>query len=167
MAIRRAYLSIGTNIGDRLANLQRALNVLAQNHEIHLRRVSPIYQTEPVGPVVQRNFYNIGLALDTTLTALELLDWCHVVEQSLHRWRIIHWGPRTIDLDIIFYGDQAYDLPRLTVPHPEAANRRFVIQPLLDVSGDDQTIHQRLAEMLEQTTDTNWIDQLKNQGVTI
>lgn len=167
MTTRRAYLSIGTNIGDRRENLQQALKILAQNPQISLQQVSPIYQTEPVGPVVQRNFYNIGLALDTKLTALELLDWCHVVEQSLHRRRLVHWGPRTIDLDIIFYQNERYDLPRLIIPHPEVANRRFVLQPLLDVSGDDPVIHQRAKKMLDQTSDQNWIDQLTNQGVII
>lgn len=164
--IRRAYLSIGTNIGDRIGNLQRALNLLAKRPEITLIQVSPIYQTEPVGPVRQRNFYNIGVALDTRLTALELLDWCHVVEQSLHRRRIIHWGPRTIDLDIIFYDHQEYHLPRLIVPHPEAQNRRFVIQPLLDVSEDDSATNQRLTMMLQNTSDTNWIQRI-NQGVVV
>ncbi len=167
MTTRRAYLSIGTNIGDRRENLQQALKILAQNPQISLQQVSPIYQTEPVGPVVQRNFYNIGLALDTKLTALELLDWCHVVEQSLHRRRLVHWGPRTIDLDIIFYQNERYDLPRLIIPHPEVANRRFVLQPLLDVSRDDPVIHQRIKKMLDQTSDQNWIDQLTNQGVII
>ncbi len=167
MTTRRAYLSIGTNIGDRRENLQQALKILAQNPQISLQQVSPIYQTEPVGPVVQRNFYNIGLALDTKLTALELLDWCHVVEQSLHRRRLVHWGPRTIDLDIIFYQNERYDLPRLIIPHPEVANRRFVLQPLLDVSSDDPVIHQRIKKMLDQTSDQNWIDQLTNQGVII
>lgn len=167
MTTRRAYLSIGTNIGDRRENLQRALKILAQHPQISLRHVSPIYQTQPVGPVVQRNFYNIGLAVDTKLTALELLDWCHVVEQSLHRRRLVHWGPRTIDLDIIFYQNERYDLPRLFVPHPEVAHRRFVLQPLLDVSGDDPVIHQRTKKMLDQTGDQNWINQLTKQGVII
>lgn len=165
--VKRAYLSLGTNIGNRQANLQQALLLLNQHPDIHLIAVSPLYQTEPVGPVAQQNFYNIGLAVETRLTALELLDWCHVVEQSLHRRRLIHWGPRTIDLDIIFYNNERYDLPRLKVPHPEVANRRFVLQPLLDVSGDDKTIHQHLRDMLKTTSDHNWIEQLADQGVTI
>lgn len=164
--IERAYLSVGTNMGDRLANLQQALDLLSRQPAIRLVRVSPVYETEPVGPVVQQSFYNIGLALETTLTAPELLDWCHVVEQSLHRRRLIHWGPRTIDLDIVFYGQRHYDWPRLQVPHPEASNRRFVIVPLLAVSADDSATHQRLTAMLNSTTDTNWLHQLA-QGVTI
>ncbi|WP_295745470.1 2-amino-4-hydroxy-6-hydroxymethyldihydropteridine diphosphokinase [uncultured Limosilactobacillus sp.] len=165
--IRRAYLSIGTNIGNRCDNLQRALQLLVKNPAIQLTAVSPLYQTEPVGPVKQRSFYNLGLALNTSLTALELLDWCHVVEQSLHRRRLIHWGPRTIDLDIIFYQHQVIELPRLVVPHPEAANRRFVIQPLLDVSQDDPQTQRQLELMLKQTRDTNWVHRLDDQGVTI
>lgn len=165
--VRRAYLSIGTNIGSRRDNLQTALRLLTKNPAIQLVAVSPLYQTEPVGPVQQRNFYNLGLALNTSLTALELLDWCHVVEQSLHRRRLIHWGPRTIDLDIIFYQHQEIELPRLVVPHPEAGNRRFVIQPLLDVSQDDPETQRQLALMLKQTSDTNWVHRLDDQGVTI
>ena len=165
--IRRAYLSIGTNIGNRHDNLQQALKLLTKNPAIQLVAVSALYQTEPVGPVQQRSFYNLGLALDTSFTALELLDCCHVVEQSLHRRRLIHWGPRTIDLDIIFYNHQSLTLPRLVLPHPEAQNRRFVIQPLLDVCRDDSKTQRQLELMLKQTSDTNWVHRLDDQGVTI
>ncbi|WP_367342251.1 2-amino-4-hydroxy-6-hydroxymethyldihydropteridine diphosphokinase [Limosilactobacillus sp.] len=158
--MERAYLSIGTNIGDRRHNLQQAVDMLPLLPEITVAAVSPIYVTEPVGGVIQRNFYNIAAALDTRLTPLELLDWLHVIEQSLHRKRIIHWGPRTIDLDLLYYGRQQIDLPTLQVPHPQIPHRRFVLQPMLDVTGDDPRMHRDVQQLIANTDDHHWIKQL-------
>ena len=158
--MERAYLSIGTNIGDRRRNLQRAIDMLPLLPAIQLTAVSPIYVTEPVGGVIQRNFYNIAAALDTRITPLELLDWLHVIEQSLHRKRIIHWGPRTIDLDLLYYGQAQIDLPTLQVPHHQIPHRRFVLQPLLDVAGDDPQMHEHVRQLLAHTDDHHWIKQL-------
>lgn len=154
---KRAYLSIGTNLGDRIDNLTHALNILMRNPANQSIKVSPIYETEPVGGVKQDDFLNIAVALDTNLTPPELLHWLHVIEQSLHRKRLIHWGPRTIDLDIVLYDDEKWQTASLTIPHPEMANRRFVLQPLLDVM-DDDLLHQRqIQKMLQETNDHNWI----------
>lgn len=158
--MKRAYLSIGTNIGDRRQNLQKAIDMLPLLPEIQLAAVSPIYVTEPVGGVIQRNFYNIAAGLDTRLTALELLDWLHVIEQSLHRKRIIHWGPRTIDLDLLYYGHEQIDLPTLQVPHPQIPHRRFVLQPMLDVTQVDPRMHEHIEHLLSITDDHHWIKQL-------
>lgn len=159
--VKRAYLSIGTNIGDRQHNMQRAVQLLNRLPENELVAVSPIYVTEPVGGVIQRNFYNIAAALGTRLTALELLNWLHVIEQSLHRKRIIHWGPRTIDLDLLYYDDAVIDLPTLKVPHPQIPHRRFVLQPLLDITADDSTMQAQVQQLLKQTDDHHWIKQLE------
>lgn len=160
----RAYLSIGTNIGDRQAHLAQALSGLDQDG-VHLDAVSPVYETEPVGGVEQANFYNIAVALTTSLSAQALLDLCHQIEQSQHRTRQVHWGPRTIDLDILYFGHQSISTKTLTVPHPEIPNRRFVLIPLLDVTGDDPELQQKTKEQLKKTTDHNWVRPIDKGGV--
>lgn len=153
----RAYISAGGNIGDRLLNLQKAVALLRENAHISNIVVSSVYETEPVGGVVQDSFYNIGLHLDTDLTAFELLDLIHDIEQRLHRKRIVRWGPRTIDLDIIDFGGQNIKSENLTIPHKERDNRRFVLLPLLEISEDDSTYHELIQKKLEETSDTNWV----------
>lgn len=128
-----AYLSIGANMGDKLAHLNQAITALKADPAIDVTAVSPFYQTEPVGGVVQDDFLNGAVALDTSLSPEGLLDVIQKIEQQQHRVRKIHWGPRTIDLDIIFYDQETCQTPQLTLPHREAFNRRFVLVPLLDI----------------------------------
>lgn len=162
---KRVYLSIGTNMGDRKAQLTSALQALASLDQVDVQAVSPIYETEPVGGVPQANFYNIAVALTTTLAAQQLLDDLHHIEQGQHRVRRVHWGPRTIDLDILYYGDEEIETPTLTVPHPEIANRRFVLIPLLDVTKDDPELYQKTQQQLKATSDHNWVRKVKEGGV--
>jgi len=151
----RAYLSMGANIGDRLGNLQRGVQLLHAMPAITVTAVSQVYETQPVGGVVQDDFYNIAVRLETTLSAPELLASLHVIEQQLKRVREIHWGPRTIDLDILVFGDEVWSDDVLTIPHREMANRRFVLQPLLDVISADR--RHEIERLLASTTDTNWV----------
>ncbi|WP_370672820.1 2-amino-4-hydroxy-6-hydroxymethyldihydropteridine diphosphokinase [Leuconostoc lactis] len=151
----RAYLSMGANIGDRLGNLQRGVQLLHAMPAITVTAVSQVYETQPVGGVVQDDFYNIAVRLETTLSAPELLASLHVIEQQLKRVREIHWGPRTIDLDILVFGDEVWSDDVLTIPHREMANRRFVLQPLLDVIAADR--RHEIERLLASTTDTNWV----------
>ncbi|PAV32591.1 2-amino-4-hydroxy-6-hydroxymethyldihydropteridine diphosphokinase [Leuconostoc lactis] len=151
----RAYLSMGANIGDRLGNLQRGVQLLHAMPAITVTAVSQVYETQPVGGVVQDDFYNIAVRLETTLSAPELLTSLHVIEQQLKRVREIHWGPRTIDLDILVFGDEVWSDDVLTIPHREMANRRFVLQPLLDVIAADR--RHEIERLLASTTDTNWV----------
>lgn len=151
----RAYLSMGANIGDRLGNLQRAVQLLHAMPAITVTAVSQVYETQPVGGVVQDDFYNITVRLETTLSAPELLASLHAIEQQLKRVREIHWGPRTIDLDILVFGDEVWSDDVLTIPHREMANRRFVLQPLLDVIAADR--RHEIERLLASTTDTNWV----------
>lgn len=151
----RAYLSMGANIGDRLGNLQRGVQLLHAMPAITVTAVSQVYETQPVGGVVQDDFYNIVVRLETTLSAPELLASLHVIEQQLKRVREIHWGPRTIDLDILVFGDEVWSDDVLTIPHREMANRRFVLQPLLDVIAADR--RHEIERLLASTTDTNWV----------
>jgi len=122
---------------------------------ITVTAVSQVYETQPVGGVVQDDFYNIAVRLETTLSAPELLASLHVIEQQLKRVREIHWGPRTIDLDILVFGDEVWSDDVLTIPHREMANRRFVLQPLLDVIAADR--RHEIERLLASTTDTNWV----------
>lgn len=151
----RAYLSMGANIGDRLGNLQRGVQLLHAMPAITVTSVSQVYETQPVGGVVQDDFYNIAVRLETTLSAPELLTSLHEIEQQLKRVREIHWGPRTIDLDILVFGDEVWSDDVLTIPHREMANRRFVLQPLLDVIAADR--RHEIERLLASTTDTNWV----------
>lgn len=163
--ISSAYISVGSNIGDRLLNLRQAVSLLKQNSHINNIIVSSVYETEPVGDVVQDIFYNIALRLDTDLTAFELLDFIHDIEQRLHRKRIVRWGPRTIDLDIIDFGGQTIKSENLTIPHKERDNRRFVLVPLLEISADDANYHELIQDKLNKTSDTNWINIIESSEV--
>lgn len=150
-----AYLSLGANIGDRLANLQQAVTLLQETIGVDVTDISNVYETQPVGGVVQDDFYNLALRVDTNLSVLELLARLHEIESRLKRVRQVHWGPRTIDIDILVFGDDVWSDDTLTVPHREMANRRFVLTPLLDVVSDDRRYE--IENLLAHTTDTNWV----------
>lgn len=143
-----AYLSIGANMGNKLANLQQAIAELQQNDQINILKVSKYYQTAPVGGVVQDDFLNGALKLETSLTPQALLAVIHSIEKAGHRVRKVHWGPRTIDLDIIFFDQQTIATQSLTIPHPEAFNRRFVLVPLLDVLAEDEPYYDQVTQAL-------------------
>ncbi|ANZ60545.1 2-amino-4-hydroxy-6-hydroxymethyldihydropteridine pyrophosphokinase [Secundilactobacillus paracollinoides] len=161
----QVYLSIGSNMGDQLANLNAAVQRLAGQPDITVTAVSSVYETEPWGKRDQANFYNIAVALTTRLDPDSLLTVLHDIEQSLHRQRLVHWGPRTVDLDIIYWGDRDIHTVDLTVPHPHAAERNFVLLPIQEIAGDDTATAQRVAQALAQKTDESWIRKL--EGVTI
>lgn len=132
----RAHLGIGSNLGDRLAHLQLAVDSLASEPRIRVVAVSPVYETDPVGGPVQDDFLNAVVAIDTDLSARELLDVAMFVEQAAHRVREERWGPRTLDVDILTYGDATIAEPDLVVPHPRMHERAFVLAPLHDVAPD-------------------------------
>jgi 2-amino-4-hydroxy-6-hydroxymethyldihydropteridine diphosphokinase len=127
------YLSMGSNLGDRLYNLREALNYLRLNPQVKLQAVSAIYETDPVGYLEQPPFYNIVVCLQTTLAPLDLLHFCQQTEAVFLRERTIRWGPRTLDIDILYYDDLKQDLPELILPHPRLAERAFVLLPLREL----------------------------------
>jgi len=133
-------LSIGSNMGDRKANIEQAVRLISQMPGVSNLRLSGMYETEPVGYEDQDDFYNICVLLDTTLTPMEVLAGTQKIEEELHRVRDIRWGPRTIDIDIILYGDMKIDTGDLTVPHPRYRERAFVLIPMKDVMEYDQDI---------------------------
>jgi len=126
----KAILALGSNLGERNDTLSTAVADLVDPPEVRLLGVSPVVQTKAVGgPEGQPDFLNMVMAVETTLTPLELLRHCHDVEQKHHRVREVRWGPRTLDVDIIVFGDLVSEDPILTVPHPRAAERAFVLYP--------------------------------------
>lgn len=136
----KCYMSLGSNIGDREENLKRAVQLLIESGRIEGMETSSIYLTEPVGYDDQDDFYNICIGFDTDLEALELLDLSQGIEQELHRVRTIKNGPRTIDLDILLYGDETYNTKRLIVPHERMMERAFVLIPLSEIKEMDVEI---------------------------
>lgn len=147
--MHQVYLSIGSNIGDRKAQLQQAIAALQADSAIDVVRVSSIYETAPVGGVVQDDFYNCAVYLETSLSATELLQRIQQIEQNQKRRRLIHWGPRTIDLDILWYDDAVIQTADLTIPHPEIAKRAFVLVPLQEITtGQQQKQVEQLLQVL-------------------
>ena len=128
------YLGLGSNVGDRRAHLEQATAALPR-HGVEVLASSAVYETEPVGPVPdQRDFYNACLRIRTALDPEGLLDACKAVERELGRpEQAVRYGPRPIDLDVLLLDREEYSSPRLTLPHPEALTRRFVLVPLLEL----------------------------------
>jgi len=128
----RAFLSLGSNIGDRRSFLREAVSSVQP-----VVAVSPVYETEPVGgPSGQQRYLNIVVELDTDLTPRELLGVCHRLEAAADRVRGERWGPRTLDVDILLHESGPIDEPDLVVPHPRMYERRFVMAPLADIAPD-------------------------------
>jgi len=129
-AVNSAVLALGANLGDRAAALQGAVDALAQR--LRVRAVSAIFETAPVGGPEQPDFYNAIALVTTDLSASALLDLAHEIEAAAGRERLVRWGPRTLDVDIVAFDDVRSDDPVLTLPHPRAHERAFVLLPWLD-----------------------------------
>jgi 2-amino-4-hydroxy-6-hydroxymethyldihydropteridine diphosphokinase len=133
LPLRRALIGLGSNVGDRLQFLQRAVKQLGETIGVQVRDVSSVYETEPVGPAAQAWFLNAVVAADTSLNPRTLLQQTQAIERALGRETTYHWGPRTIDLDILLYGDTQVNTATLTIPHAELCQRAFVMIPLLEL----------------------------------
>lgn len=130
----KAYLGLGSNIGDRAHQLQQAIRIIDQYQYIDVTSISPIYETEPVGYTDQPQFLNLCIEIETTLDPQELLKRCLETEEALHRVRKIRWGPRRLDVDILLYGNEIIEEDNLIIPHPRMAERAFVLIPLNDIA---------------------------------
>lgn len=130
----RAYIGIGSNLGDKKAYLDRAVKAIDSDRRCTVRRVSDFIVTKPVGPVEQDDFLNGCIEVDTLYSPHELLDFLHIIENDAGRKRLIHWGPRTLDLDILLYDSIMLHDDDLTIPHPEMRNRGFVLEPLSEIA---------------------------------
>lgn len=131
-----AFLGLGSNLGDRLTTLQRAVDLLGAERGIAIERCSRVWETDPIGGPEQGDFLNVVIAADVDVAPLDLLAACQRVEAALGRVRDVRWGPRTIDVDVLLFGEQEIDEPGLTVPHPRMHERAFVLMPLLDLEPD-------------------------------
>ncbi|MEL0029116.1 MAG: 2-amino-4-hydroxy-6-hydroxymethyldihydropteridine diphosphokinase [Perlucidibaca sp.] len=132
----RAAIGLGGNLGDAPATLLRALAQLDAHPGITLRGCSPLYRSVAIGPSGQPDYANAVACLETSLSPHELLDALQLIEHSEGRVRHLRWGARTLDLDLLLFGDQLIHDPRLTVPHAEMTARNFVLRPLADIAPD-------------------------------
>jgi 2-amino-4-hydroxy-6-hydroxymethyldihydropteridine diphosphokinase len=143
----RCLIALGSNLGDRLDNLRAGVAGIDGADGIEVVAVSPLYETAPVGgPENQGPYLNAALAADTTLEAADVLDLLHRIEADRERERIVHWGPRTLDLDLLVHGDLVSDADTLEVPHPRMHERRFVMVPVCDLAPD--LVHPRLGRTM-------------------
>ena len=133
---RRVVLALGSNLGDRLGNLQRGVDILCADPDLRCMAVSAVYQTSPVGGPEQPDYLNAVLLASSTLGGRAILARCQAAEQALHRVRTVRWGPRTLDVDVIVCGDEVSADPELTLPHPRAHERGFVLAPWHEVDPD-------------------------------
>lgn len=136
MLPKHTYLSLGSNLGNREENLDRALEVLEQRH-VHVLARSSIYETEPQNVAQQRWFLNLAVQCETRYFPMQLMGVIQKIERELGRERgagTVRWGPRVIDIDILVFGNVVMATPQLTIPHPRMLERRFVLEPLLEIA---------------------------------
>jgi 2-amino-4-hydroxy-6-hydroxymethyldihydropteridine diphosphokinase len=134
--VTRAYLGLGSNLGDRVAFLQSAVDELARTEGLRVVAVSSVYETAPVGGPPQGDYLNAVVAVDTDLDPWALLDVAHRCEEHAHRVRGTRFGPRTLDVDVLLFDDEHLDDPDLTIPHPRMWERGFVLAPLRELAPD-------------------------------
>jgi len=151
--MKTVYLGLGSNVGDREAMLQAAVNEL-HSREVPVRRLSSVYETEPMDLKAQRSFLNLVAEVQTDLFPQQLLTRVAKIEQHLGRRRVVAKGPRTIDIDILLYGNFLIRTPNLVIPHERLSERRFVLVPLLELSPElrDPVSRRPLREFLGQTS---------------
>lgn len=128
------YIGAGSNMGDRVSYLHHALQAIHEDPGMAVTGCSSIYETDPYGPVKQADFLNLVAELTTDYPPDKLLKQLQGIEASLNRIRTVHWGPRTIDLDILLYNDESIEMEYLKVPHPEMSKRAFVMVPLSELA---------------------------------
>ncbi len=130
--MKKAYLLLGSNEGDRLKNIKRAIDLLQKHGQIVA--ISKVYETEPWGLSDQPHYLNAAIEIRTGLSAVELLSATEQIESSLGRERAVKWGQRTLDIDILLYGDDIINSENLTIPHPFLQIRRFALVPLAEIA---------------------------------
>ena len=153
----KVYLGLGSNLGDKKEYLETAVKELEKDSRIIVKKISSFIETEPVGPVEQPDFLNGVIEIETTLEPDELLFVINNIEQSAGRERLVHWGPRTLDIDILFFDDMVINTSSLTIPHPEMQNREFVLEPMAEIA--PYIYHPTLRKNVKQL-----LDDLKNSG---
>ncbi len=148
----RAYLGLGSNLGDKETYLNQAVKALDETRGCQVEKVSSYLVTEPYGGVEQDDFLNACLCLKTYLSPEELLKRLHEIEQDAHRERIVRWGPRTLDLDILLYDDLILETEELILPHMDMENREFVLKPLSEIAPNlrHPILHKTMRQLADQ-----------------
>ena len=131
---KKAFIGIGTNIGDRKDNINKAIKLLGENGKTLIRKVSSIYETAPVGYLDQAAFLNLVIEIETVLGPFELMEFTASIEKAMGREKLIKWGPRLIDLDILLYENEVVKTEKLIIPHPRIGERAFVLIPLMEIA---------------------------------
>ena len=134
MAWHKVYLGIGSNLGDRESNINTAINIINNDEYTRVQKVSSVIETAPVGNVEQGDFLNAAMEVETLRTPEEFLEIIEEIEKILQRERIVHWGPRTIDVDILLYDDLIMNTEKLTIPHICMHERKFVLAPMTEIA---------------------------------
>lgn len=147
----RAFVALGSNMGDKQGYLDGAVGALRADECVRVKKVSAYRVTEPYGGVEQDDFLNAAMEIETLYDPEELLDALHAIEQAARRERLVHWGPRTLDLDILFYDDLVQDDPALILPHPDLQNRDFVLGPMVELAPNfvHPVLHKTMRQLLD------------------
>jgi 2-amino-4-hydroxy-6-hydroxymethyldihydropteridine pyrophosphokinase len=151
--VATAYLSMGSNLGDRLAFLRSGVKGLVAAPGVRVVKLSSIYETTPVGVTGQPDYLNLVAAIETGLTPHELLSTCLAIEKENGRERSVRWGARTLDLDILLYDDVQMETDDLVIPHPRMKERAFVLVPLLEIEPEIVVLGQPASVWLKQIPD--------------
>lgn len=148
----RAFVALGSNMGDKQGYLNGAVEALQADECVRVKKVSSYRVTEPYGGVEQDDFLNAAMEIETLYAPEELLDALHAIEQAARRERLIHWGPRTLDLDILFYDELVQDDPDLILPHPDLHNRDFVLGPMAELAPNlvHPVLHKTMKQLLSE-----------------
>jgi 2-amino-4-hydroxy-6-hydroxymethyldihydropteridine diphosphokinase len=161
----RIFIGLGSNLGDRAKYMHRALSELGNLHQTTVKKYSSVYETEPIGVKEQPKFLNMVAELDSMLRPDDLVRELQEIEHRVGRTAREHWGPREIDLDLLYYGGEMLNETALHVPHPEISNRRFVLVPLKEIAAEfqDPLRHLSVEELLQRCSDTSSVRKTTQQ----
>lgn len=149
-----AYIALGSNMGDKKNNIEMAIKEIEESEGIKVTKVAPIYETKPVGYLEQDNFLNCAIEIKTLMLPTELIEFLLDIEKNLKRERVIKWGPRTIDLDVLLYDDIITSLDEIIIPHPRMHERLFVLEPLSKIAPYviHPVLNKRIIELRDQVS---------------